>query len=267
VIDEAVIAFMGRGLATALLIIIVARVAERVGPFIASTIVTLPLFAGPSFFFILGEVSPEFIAVSALFAFAGAGAVISFSAGYVVAVQRLPLLASLAVASAAWFALAIPIRLVPLDLGTAFAWCAAGGLIAWIGRRPVDFHSRPPSGRSGWGPLIARAFIAGLAVATVSAVASHLGARATGLVVAFPLTLSVSTWLVYRQYGAQFSASMIAATQRTLLSYASFCLVLSLLSVPIGTSLAFAWATAAAVTSASLLAGFGLYTQRRRERH
>lgn len=252
-------AFVIRTLATALLIVIVARLAERTGPFVASTVLTLPLFAGPSYFFMLSDVSPDFLALSALYAFAGTGAVLAFTAGYIVAVARVGLALSLVAGSCAWLSVAVPIRVAPLDGLIAAGWCLVGAAVAWFTRRTLDLHNRPGSGRAKWGPLVFRALIAGLAVASVSSAANLIGPRVTGLVVAFPLTLSVSAWMVHRQYGAEFSAAMMAATQRTLTSYMCFCAVLAFSATQLGNEWAFSAASGAALLSAATAAVIGLW--------
>ena len=261
---ELVAAAVFRLFATALLIVLVARVAERAGPFVASTILTLPLFAGPSYFFLMFEVSAEFLSRSVLYAFAGMGPVLAFTAGVVVVITRFGLLAGLAAGTLLWVLLALPLQWVALTLPLAALWCAVG-VAAVVGlRRKVDMHARPPGGRSSWGPLLLRSLVAGLAVAIVSVLGAYLGPELTGIVVAFPLTLSVSAWLVYKQYGPQFAAAMLTATQRTLPSYGVFCLGLHLLTPLTGAQVGFGLAIAASALSASLLAWRGLHIARAR---
>ena len=250
--------------ATAVLIVVVARVAERAGPFVASTILTLPLFAGPSYFFLMFEVSAQFLATSVLYAFAGTGPVLAFTAGVVNVIHRFGLLAGLATGAELWMLAAFPLQWMVLDLPLALGWCAAGVALVFAFRRPVDVHAKPMAGRSGWRPLVLRSLVAGVAVAAVSIMATFLGPEVTGIVVSFPLTLSVSTWLVYKQYGPHFAAAMLTATQRTLPSYAVFCLGLHLLTPQIGASLGFMCALAASAVSAGLLAWFGLHVARTR---
>lgn len=254
--------FAVRAAATALLVIVVARVAERAGPFVASAVLTLPLYAGPSYFFLLGEVAPEFLAQSALFAFAGTAAVLGFACGYGLAITRFGLPATITLASLAWFAFALPLRLVPLSLAGAFAWIGLGLIFAQLVRPPPDVHRQNTTVRARWLPLVARAGVAGLAVATVALLGPMLGPSLTGLAVAFPVVLIVSIWMVHRQYGAAFSAAVMASTRRTLLSYASFNLVLALLATRMPVEVAFTAAVGASVASALAFALFGLRARR-----
>lgn len=255
--------FLGKLATTMVLTVAISRVAERAGPFLASVIITLPIFAGPSFFFLMYEQPPEFIARGALYAFAGAGPVLAFTAGYIRASRNLGLIASLAGGAAAWAVLALPMRLLPFDLLVAFAWIAAGIIAARLFRRPFELHGRPTAPPARWAHLLGRATIAGFAVATVATIGGLLGPETTGLVVSFPLTMSVSVWLLHRQYGGEFAAATLAATQRTLLSYASFCLVLSLLAGVLAIELAFWSAIGMSVVSALGLAAVGQRARRR----
>lgn len=246
-----VVVFVGRLLATATLVITVARVAERAGPFLASTILTLPLFAGPAYFFLMYEVPPQFLSTSALVAFAGTGAVLAFTAGFIQACRRFGLAVSLCVGALGWLVLALPVQWVDAGLLTGLGFCAVGALIAYCLRRPLDLHERPRAGPARWSPLVFRSLVAGLAVACVSAVGNLLGPMVTGLLVTFPLTLSVSVWMAHRQYGAEFAAAMLAATQRTLPTFATFCVVFA----QTVTTLPVPWGFWVALLASALCAG------------
>ena len=58
--------FSGKALATALVLFLVSRVAERLGPFMASVLMAMPMNAGPGYFFVSLEVSPQFVSKGAL---------------------------------------------------------------------------------------------------------------------------------------------------------------------------------------------------------
>lgn len=255
--------FLGKLATTAALTVIISRVAERSGPFLASVIITLPIFAGPSFFFLMFDQPADFIARGALYAFAGTGPVLAFTAGYIQASRRGGLVISLLAGAFAWFVLALPMRLLPFDLTVAFLWAATGAAIAFAFQRRFDLHARPTAPPARWLHLLSRACVAGLAVATVATVGGLLGPETTGLVVSFPLTMTVSIWLLHRQYGGEFAAATLASTQRTLPSYASFCLTLALLAERLPIQAAFWSALGVSVISATILALLGRRARRR----
>mgnify|MGYP003674327094 CR=1 FL=1 len=254
--------FLGKLATTAALTVGISRVAERGGPFLASVIITLPIFAGPSFFFLMFEQPPGFIARGALYAFAGTGPVLAFTVGYVQASRRYGLAASLAAGAGIWLILALPMRLLPFDMTIAALWAGLGAAMAFAFRRRFDLHSRPTAPPARWAHLLSRATAAGLAVATVATIGGLLGPATTGLVVSFPLTMSVSVWLLYRQYGREFAAATLASTQRTLPSYASFCLALALLAEHLPIQTAFWTALGISVLSATGLALAGRRARR-----
>ena len=76
---ELLLDFTGKALATALVLFLVSRVAERLGPFMASVLMAMPMNAGPGYFFVSLEVSPQFLSKGALMSFAATGGVLVLS--------------------------------------------------------------------------------------------------------------------------------------------------------------------------------------------
>ena len=69
--------------ATALAIVLVAKLGERSGALLASVAMTFPMNAGPGFLFIALEQSAAFVRAGALVSFAATGAVLAFVATFV----------------------------------------------------------------------------------------------------------------------------------------------------------------------------------------
>ena len=104
---ESVLGFVAKTLFTTLVLLIISFVAERLGPFMASVLLTLPANAGPGYFFLSLEVSPEFLSVGALQSFAATGGVLAFTGCYIQSTRCFHyifsiLLSSLGWASAVW---------------------------------------------------------------------------------------------------------------------------------------------------------------------
>lgn len=258
--------FVARLLATATVLVIVTRLAERAGPYLASVLITLPLFAAPSFYFLMHEVPAGFIAEAASYAFGGTGAVLAFTAAYIRAARRFSLPGCLACGAAGWLTLALPMRLLPLDLGVALIWCLCGVLVVRLAAIPVDVHGAAVSVRAGWPLLLARATVAGAATASVSLLGALLGPQTTGLLVSYPITLTVSAWLLHLQFGGAFAAATLAATQRTLVSYSSYCLALALLAPHLAIEHAFWLALGISALTALGMVVVGAVARRRRLR-
>ena len=249
--------FLVKLVATALVVVAVSRIAERSGPFLASIVLTLPLFAGPAYFFMMFELPARFVAQSTLYAFAGTGPVLLFTVGFIHAVRRFGLGMSLLAGSLAWATIAIPLRLLPISWPLACAWVIVGVVVVLIGKREFDLRSPPKSPQANPRALWFRAGVAGTGVASVATLGALMGPETTGVIVSFPITLSVTMWMMERQYGAEFAAATLTSTQRTMTSYSSFCLVLALLSERVPSiEWAFAAAVFASISSAILLTLF-----------
>ena len=67
---ELLLDFTGKALDTALVLFLVSQVAERLGPFMVSVLMAMPMNAGPGYFFVSLEVSPQFLSKGALMSFA-----------------------------------------------------------------------------------------------------------------------------------------------------------------------------------------------------
>ena len=89
---ELLLDFTGKALATALVLFLVSRVAERLGPFMASVLMAMPMNAGPGYFFVSLEVSPQFLSKGALMSFAATGGVLVFTGFYIQATRSLSLI-------------------------------------------------------------------------------------------------------------------------------------------------------------------------------
>src|SRR5580700_3913535 len=95
-----VIAVVTRIALTAALVVGASMATERAGPLLGALIITLPIGAGPSYFFLALDHPPEFIAASALGSLAVNAANGVFGLVYVAFAQRRGLVVSLASALA-----------------------------------------------------------------------------------------------------------------------------------------------------------------------
>lgn len=136
-----------------------------------------------------------------------------------------------------------------------FAWCARrlgwlGSLgVAWAASRamPPDagpWDSRPVAAWPWW-DLPGRAAATALLVVVVTTLAGALGPGMTGVLAPFPIASSVVAAFALAQRGPAETARLVRGVLAGLLGFASFCLLVSLLVVPIGTAAAFGTASAA----------------------
>src|SRR6185503_9330226 len=89
---------------TAGFVIVAAMVAERAGAAIGAIVATLPIAAGPAYFFVALDHDSAFISASAIGSIAAHAATAVFSLVFIVLAQRLGTALSVGAAVAAWFA-------------------------------------------------------------------------------------------------------------------------------------------------------------------
>jgi len=255
--------FLWKAGATIFVLLLISKVAERSGPFMASIFLTLPMNAGPGYFFIALEVPPEFIAQGALMSFATVAGVLVYTGVYVQATRRCGYWTCVLIASCSWGIAAWLVSLLSASLPNALMSIAAGAVIGVSLRRKLDVFSKPDKQTSGWMLSLIRASTGGLAVASIATTAKFLGPDLTGIAFSFPITFVATSWMLSHLYGLDFSAATIQSAQLTVPTYASFCLVLHLAATPNigGLSGLQAWGLAIA---SSLLMGLlmGIFGQR-----
>ncbi len=243
-----------RASATALAIVLVAKLGERGGALIASVVMTFPMNAGPGFLFVALEQNAAFVSRGALVGFAGTGAVLAFVAVFVRVARIRSFVAGLAAAVLAWLALALATIALPLSLLSATGAIGLGAaLVALLHTGRVA--ALPTTAiRAGWHLVLARGLIAGVVVASVAEAAGRLGPTIAGLAYAFPTTILASLWLLERHYGHRFTLATMARVPAGIATYAGFCLTLHLAAGPLAPVAAWALAVLAAVVIAVLRA-------------
>ena len=243
--------------ATALAIVLVAKLGERAGALLASVAMTFPMNAGPGFFFMALEHSAAFVRQGALVGFAGTGAVLAFVASFVAVARRHGFARGLVCGLLAWLALALVTVLLPRSLLSAALLIALGSGLAVLLRTGRVAALPRTAVRAGWQLVLLRGLIAGLVVAGVAAAAGAIGPTLAGLAYAFPTTMLAALWVLERHYGPEFTLATMARVPAGIATYAGFCLALHLAAGPLPPLAAWGLAVAAAVAIALLRAALG----------
>jgi hypothetical protein len=146
-----VIAVVTRIALTAALVVGASMATERAGPLLGALIITLPIGAGPSYFFLALDHPPEFIAASALGSLAVNAANGVFGLVYVAFAQRRGLVVSLA------SALAVAPRQHGMEFVPVGAVAAADGRAAVFAPATLSRSSAAgATGRPGNGSITCR---------------------------------------------------------------------------------------------------------------
>jgi hypothetical protein len=251
-----------RALTSGAVVVLASVLAEILGPVWGALIISLPVSAGPAYVFMALEHDPAFVAGAALNGFAATAATGVFLIVYARRAAGRGLALSLGPAAAAWLAVAAPISAVAWTPLTAFllnaAVYGAGTLLTRpaartsLARSTVVARPRPLD-------LVVRAAAVALFVAAVLAVSSALGPARTGVVAAYPVTLTSTFVILHRRVGGTAMARLASITIRGVFGFGLTLLTLHLLVEPFGAALAL---TAALVVSLTYSAGL-LALQRR----
>ena len=226
------VALLWKGTVTAAVIVAVARLAERLGPFLASIFMGLPVSIGPAMVLLALAQDDAFIARSALYGFANTATTLMFLVGYVALARRAGMWACLGGAYAVWLAGALLLGALPLTLGWALAIVAAGFLAAQLlmprsAPGPVRARIAP------WRYILLRGALGGLVVGTVVSLADLLGPVLSGLFVGFPVVFASAAWMLNAIRDNRFAAAVLSNADRGMVSYAAFCLTVHALSGPL----------------------------------
>ena len=243
---------------TAAFVIAATKAAERSGALIGAMIATLPIAAGPSYFFLALEHDPAFIADGALASLLANTANAVFALTYAALAQRHGLALSLGAALLAWAAMASGLRLVPWNTLTAVLFNIAMFAACLPLAQRIRAAPMPPV-RPRWFDVPLRALMVGVLVATVVELSGRLGPIVTGMLAVFPIVLISLTLILHPRIGGPATASVLAHTIAGLVGF-SLCCLAARLAVPVlGNALGLSLALATAV-----IANLGIFALRRR---
>ncbi|MGL5117236.1 MAG: hypothetical protein ACRC7C_18125, partial [Beijerinckiaceae bacterium] len=198
-------------LSTATIVVVASLIAERTGPLIAAMVATLPVSAGPVYFFLAMEHDDAFIADAALGSMGSNFATTVFAVVYVSLAQRLSTAAALGITFCCW-AMAL--------MGTAAAGLPFTALAAIVAIAfPIAHHlvapylaARPRSApKLAWYAVPLRAMLVAALVATVTTISTIVGPTWSGLLATFPIVLSTLIIFLQPRIGGPATAAIIGS--------------------------------------------------------
>lgn len=227
--ETAVSLFLVRALATAGVVIGVTLLVARLGPRVGGIVVGLPIVVGPGIFFLLRQEGPDFVAgglAPALHALSGS---VVFALVYGRLALRLGAWACLGLAVAAWIATVALFGLLPPSFFPALAAFFAVTLAAAAIGDPPGLPEEAPTAARRPLDLLLRGLAAGLAVALVGLLAPHAGPALSGVLLAFPVAMTVLSVTLHQRYGGASAARAMGTLRLSMTSIAAFLLALALL--------------------------------------
>jgi hypothetical protein len=247
-----------RALTSGTVVVLASVLAELLGPVWGALIVSLPVSAGPAYVFMALEHDTAFVSGAALNGFAANAATGLFLIVYAQRAAGRDLALALGPAILAWLAAAVPIAAVSWTPQTAFLFNAvvygAGALLTRqvvrtsLVRSAVVARPRPLD-------LLVRAAAVALFVTAVLALSAALGPARTGVVAAYPVTLTSTFVILHRRIGGVAMARLASIAIRGVFGFGLTLLTLHLTVRPFGAALALATALLVSlIYSAGLLA-------------
>lgn len=215
---------------SALIVIGLSLLAERVSPRVAGILAGAPLGTFFVYLFVGLDKGPDFVVASVPHAIAAFSATCGFVLGYVVASTRLRRLAvagSALLSLAVFFALCLVLVRIPFNVPGAIVVnlgaCALSYL--WL-KRIVDHRIARPV-RLTLGLLGLRGALAAMFVAATVTIAQALGERWTGLSTGFPMTMLPTVMIVHATYGTASAHALLRSVPLGMASIVIYILVAS----------------------------------------
>lgn len=254
-IDALLLPLLVKVAAAALVVVAASVAAEKAGPFYGGMITALPVSTGPAFVMLAMEHGDRFVADAALSGLVGNATIVLYLALLVRIAPRWSMVATVAVSSVFWIAVASTLRsavdwTLPLAL---LLTLACYGLAAWVVAGPIPGEAKAPAARSRWYDIPARAALVGLLVATVTTLSHSIGPAATGIAAVFPIALTSLTAILHPRLGG---AVVAAAMRSALLTNPGLALALitaHLLAEPAGRTVALSVALMVSLSWAGVL--------------
>lgn len=211
--------------------------AERAGPLIGALVATLPVSAGPSYFFLAFEQDAAFFSESALGSLLLNAATAVYATTYVLLSQRQPFVVCVPGAMLAW--------LGSLFLFTQFARNGTAAAVVNVAVFAICFvlvrpyrNVRMPKIQLRWYDFAFRAGLVGLLVGVILGLHSLMGPLATGALAAFPIIFTSMMLVLHQRYGGPACAAVMANGIAGLIGFGIAAYFLHVCVIPLGVPLA-----------------------------
>jgi hypothetical protein len=220
---------------TAGFVVAAAMITERAGPIIGALVATLPIAAGPAYFFLALDHDAQFIAQSAIGSIAAHSATALFSVAYVLLAQRGGMSVSIVGAVAVWFAGALLLRAVSWTFMSAAAVNLAVFAAAIAATRGFRHVPMPPVRRE-WFDVPLRAIMVAALVAAVVGLSGRVGPILTGALAVYPIVMTGLMIIFHPRAGGPATATLITNTLWGLVGFSACLFTVHLATVPLGSA-------------------------------
>ncbi|MGL4635222.1 MAG: hypothetical protein ACRCWF_04510 [Beijerinckiaceae bacterium] len=232
--DPTLIFLLVKMLVTAAIVVSASLIAERTGPLVAAMVATLPVSAGPVYFFLAMEHSDAFIGEAALGSIGASFATLAFSVAYGFAAQRLGMAMSLFLAFAIWTPVLLLLKTLNFSAGVYFLLVVVLFMVAHIAMKPF-LDAKPAKKPSlAWYVIPVRALLVAALVGTLTTISWSIGPQWSGYFATFPVVLSTLILFLHPRIGGKPTAAIIGSGVLGLMGFSFALGFVSFAAVPLG---------------------------------
>jgi hypothetical protein len=191
-------------------VVVVAFVAERLGPFLGGMVASLPLYTGPVYILLALERDAAYLTAATIGSLAICGASAVFVLAYCMVARTAGSLASVLTALAAWAALAAIVQATEWTLAEALLFVipiyAVSVPLAWGFTRGVALRRA----ERGWLDLPLRAVLCGGLAGLVIALSAYMPPQLTGVLSVVPAIMTSLILVLHPRIGGAATAALLA---------------------------------------------------------
>lgn len=196
----------------ALFVMLVALIAERLGPFLGGMLASLPLFTGPLYLMLALEHDDAYMKAATLGSIAICGATPVFVLAYCLAARRRGTVLSLLSAIAAWGVCATIAQWNPWSLVSALLFVTPIYAVAVPLARGFTRGIAPRAARQDWFDLLLRAGLCGGLSGIVITASKYVGPQLTGILSVLPILITSLILVLHPRIGGPATSALLAHT-------------------------------------------------------
>lgn len=203
---------LGRMAAVAIFVVLVALLAQRMGPFLGGMIASLPLYTGPVYLLLALDHDAHFFEATSVTSVAICGAIPVFVLVYAILARSQGSAVSLSGALAGWLAIALFVQAYDWTLPEALLFVApiyavalplAQGFTRGVAIRHAPRH---------WSDLVLRGALVAILTGAVIVASQHVPPTVTGILSVLPVLLASLTVVMHPRVGGPATAALLAHT-------------------------------------------------------
>ena len=218
----------------ALFVVLVALVAERLGPFLGAMVASLPLYTGPVYLLLALEHPPAYISPATVSSVAICGAKPVYLFTYASLARRHGAWLSVGAAFLAWAAFGALLQTHAWSLGEALVLVTPIFAVAIVLARHFTRGVAPRRAERRWTDLVLRAVLVAVLTGVVIVASRHVPPRVTGILSVAPILMSSLVLVMHPRVGGIATGALLAHTLGGLVGMVIAFAAVNLAIEPIG---------------------------------